>query len=280
MKTKKKEMTEIASIDMTIEYFWRRVCLWCVIYFGEAKLRFLFASRVSILLAEVGQRVVHQGLGLHRVEHHPELLQLQHHLDGVRDAARSDHSVQHLQQRRHLGVGRRLRRRAQELRGLLRVRPIDRLARVRVAAVHRVDVAPVQIHIPHERPDVLVLAEEVAQVNDEILDDREVGQRAHRRDVLGKRDARQAVDAVDVHRAASAHSFAARRAEGEAGVLMCLDGGQQIQHHEILLLVELIRLDTLVVRDGIESDDLQQCLAGLLVRHGVRAPIANHLRLV
>lgn len=127
---------------------------------------------------------------------------------------------------------------------------------------------PLQIRL-----DRLVLLVEERQIRNEILDDIGVRQGVylHLGVVLSwdTAQAREGVGAVDVHRAASANTLAARPAEGQGRVDLVLDADQGVENHRTgLVQVEGVRLHLgLLCRVlGVPPVDLEVLHLGLVAR--------------
>ncbi|MNN61642.1 hypothetical protein D3C81_1768880 [compost metagenome] len=78
---------------------------------------------------------------------------------------------------------------------------------------------------------------EDAHIDDQVTDNRQTWQRTNDQlvtfyDSRQRRDARQAVFAVDVHAVGTANTFTARATIGETLVLL-FDQGQHVQHHQV-----------------------------------------------
>lgn len=161
---------------------------------------------------------------------------------------------------------------------LLRVRTIDSAGGLIVTLDNRVDVVPRQVLIADERADKLVLAEELTEIDDEIACNGEVRERPNEGVGGGEGHASERVRTVNIHSAATTDALTAGRAEGESGVVVGLNSNQEIENHKILLLVELVAVDTIGVGVGVPADHLKERHGAL--GSGLSAGSADDLRLV
>lgn len=101
------------------------------------------------------------------------------------------------------------------------------------------------------RLNALVLIVEIGHIHHQILDHKHVRQRSDgsRRTGLDLRQTRQAVAAVDVHRARAADPFAAAPPEREARVHLVLDLDERVEDHRAAVLeVDLVLLQLGLLR--------------------------------
>ena len=117
--------------------------------------------------------------------------------------------------------------------------------------------------VDEERLDALELVEEPVHVDDQVLDDRQPGQRRDGdpppAELLDAQLAGQPVAPVDEHRVRAAHAVGARAPEGQRPVLLVLDPVEQVQDAvHLRVALDLVGLPVrLLVALGVEAEDAQ-----------------------
>ena len=113
------------------------------------------------------------------------------------------------------------------------------------------------------RLDRAQLVHEVAHIDNQVPDDREVGERLHdnlaRVEAVQERLAGERGRAVDVHPAAAANAHAAGPAERERAVDVVLDVVERVEDHHVLAIGDRVRLSARL-----------RLLLGTVARHGQR----------